>query len=113
VPTFHFGKRGLTILSAWRAIQAGEIVVARDSPKGVPTGVREKLVSFLQGQEVREITVRGPFNDLSLRFSDDLVLETFADSALYEHWNVGGGADDMIIAGPGRLWSTFGERGEW
>ena len=113
VPTFQFGVRGLTILSAWRVSQADEIVVASSDPGVVHMGVREKLVTYLQGQEVREVIVRGPFNDLSLRLSNDTVLETFADSELYEHWNLVGGADDMIIAGPGRLWSTFGERVEW
>lgn len=98
-----FGSRRLIVECAWRIIHNRELAVSSGSDG--PTV--DRLYTLLHGNVVKSAEVGGDFSDLRLEFSDSTVLETFADSEEYEHWKVVGGPDDMIIAGPGRLWSAF------
>jgi hypothetical protein len=103
LPNINFGSRGLLIESAWRVVENGEIIAGTAS-KAI---VRRELTQILQGQTIQEVTVQGHFNDLCLRFESGILLETFAYSDSYEHWNLVGEGPDMIISGPGNLWSEF------
>jgi hypothetical protein len=56
---------------------------------------------------VESLFVRGVWNDLELHFSTGLILQTFTDSDDYEHWYFMAGPEEMIVAGPGQLWSSW------
>ena len=98
-----FGKHRLIVWCAWRLSDQGEIVVSSES-EGV---VQSKIEGLLVGSVVRKVHVRGEFHELRVGFTNDRVLEAFADSEKYENWNLVTGSGEMIIAGPGRLWSWF------
>jgi hypothetical protein len=103
IPSIHLGPRGLSIFSAWRVARDGAILAGNDSE----ATARQEVAQLLRGQTVQEVTVRGSFHDLYLRFESGITLETFADSGTYEHWNLVGAANDMIIAGPDSSWAAF------
>jgi hypothetical protein len=103
IPTIHLGPYGLSVFSAWRVARDGAILAGNDSE----ATARQAVAQLLCGQIVQEVTVNGSFHDLYLRFESGITLETFADSGTYEHWNLVGDANDMIIAGPDSLWSSF------
>lgn len=97
------GPRRLIVESAWRILHDGELAVgsASDEP------AFEKLHRILVGNTVESAELHGDLNDLRLEFRGGTILETFADSEQYEHWKLIGGPEEMIIAGPGNLWSSF------
>ena len=97
------GSRWLIVESAWRVVHDRDIIVGSVSEDAV----LEKLPDILVGQTVRSVVTHGEFNDLRLEFNNGAVLEAFADSERFEHWKLAGGPEEMIIAGPGRLWSEF------
>ena len=101
--TILFGTHGLTIGSAWRLIQGEGIRVGSDSD----TTFQAQLSALLIGQRVHQVALVSDCHDLRIEFDQGMILETFADSEQYEHWHVGGGPDEMIVAGPGKLWSSF------
>lgn len=103
LPLFLFDSRGLFIWSAWRVVSEMEIVAGHDSSDSV----KEGLIEVITGQSVEAVSVQGTFHDLNLRFSNGTSLETFADAENYEHWYVAEGPNQMIVAGPGNLWSSF------
>lgn len=98
-----FKGRRLIVECAWRLSDQGEIVIGSDSEEAV----LGKIDDLIVGSIVREVRVRGEFNDLRVGFANGRVLEAFADSEKFENWKLIGGPDEMIIAGPSRLWSTF------
>lgn len=93
------GSHSLIIGAAWRFVKDGDIVMG----SGSADEVLEQLPELLIGRTVQSVSVNGPFHDLHLEFEDGSTLEVFADSELYEHWNLG----LSVIAGPGNLWSSF------
>jgi hypothetical protein len=93
---------GFDIYTCWHAIQSGEILAGSNSQERA----KVTLANLLIGQALRDISVDKDYNDLELTFTNSVVLRTFADSAEYEHWQFSEGSD-MIISGPGRLWSRF------
>ena len=99
-----FGSRGLHVGSAWRVVHEGEIVAGSDT---APDLAEKKLMEALVGHTVRTVSTHGAFNDLHLHFDCGPVLETFANAEGYEHWQLAGGPDEMIVAGTGPLWSSF------
>ena len=101
--TIVFGTRGLTIGCAWRLIQGEGICVGSNSD----ATLQAQFAALLIGRRVRQVALVNDCHDLRVEFDQGMILETFADSAQYEHWHVGGGPDEMIIAGPGKLWSSF------
>ena len=101
--TILFGTHGLTIGCAWRLIQGEGICVGSNSD----ATLQAQYPVLLTGQRVRQVALVSDCNDLRAEFDQGMMLETFADSNQYEHWHVGGGPDEMIIAGPGKLWSSF------
>ena len=98
-----FGTHGLTIGCAWRLIQGEGICVGSNSD----ATLQAQFSTVLIGQQVRRVELVSDCHDLRVEFDQGMILETFADSEQYEHWHVGGGPDEMIIAGPGKLWSSF------
>lgn len=103
LPNFIFGSRGLFIWSAWRVVRRGEIIAGSDSGDST----KSKAADVLVGQSARNVSVNGVFHDLRIQFADGVTLETFANMDGREHWQVSGGPDDMLVAGPGQLWSLF------
>jgi hypothetical protein len=98
-----FRERRLIIGCAWRVSRDSEILVGSDSEDDLV----DSLPQYLRGQCVDHVSVRGEFHDLRVEFMNHLILEAFADSEKYENWQLVGGANDMIIAGPSGLWSEF------
>lgn len=98
-----FEDRRLVVQSAWRLISNAEIAIASDSEED-KTGIASVLLS---NQSVVTASVGTLFNDLKINFGDEVILETFADSEKYENWYFAGGPQEMIVAGPGKLWSCF------
>ena len=98
-----FGTHGLTIGCAWRLIQGEGIRVGSNSD----ATLQAQSAALLIGRRVCQVALVNDCHDLRIEFDQGMILETFADSEQYEHWHVGGGPDEMIIAGPGKLWSSF------
>ncbi len=101
--TILFGTHGLTIGCAWRLIQGEGLCVGSNSD----STLQAQCSPLLIGRRVRQVALVNDCHDLRVEFDQGMILETFADSEQYEHWHVGGGPDEMIIAGPGKLWSSF------
>lgn len=98
-----FGTKRLVIQSAWRIVRGDEIIVASDSnADGFDTGA-----AALCNTTVDRVEVSAPFHDIEVRFSNGILLQSFADSETYEHWYFFRAPNDMIIAGPSELWSVF------
>jgi uncharacterized protein DUF6188 len=98
-----FGTHGLTIGCAWRLMQGEGICVGSNSD----ATLQAQFSALLMDRRVRQVALVNDCHDLRVEFDRGMILETFADSEQYEHWHVGGGPDEMIIAGPGKLWSSF------
>lgn len=97
-----FATCHLSIGCAWRISQ-------KDTMIGSGTKAENANSSMLQlkNSTVTNIFVNGEFNNLDVQFSNDIRLETFADSSEYEHWVLATGGAEMIVSGPGKLWSGF------
>lgn len=99
------GSCRLVLGSAWRIMQRGELVVGSGDPDEL---VEQGLRSLLLGQAIQSVTTVGAFHDLQIVFADGSVLESFADAADYESWNLAvGTGGEMIVAGPGRSWAVL------
>ena len=104
IPFLVFGTFGLWLPSVWRVIDEGRIVASSITDND---RLSEVLPPLLIGQKVRSIDAHGPFHDLELRFESGMQLESFSYLERYENWTLVGGADKMVIAGPGDSWSAF------
>ena len=93
---------GFDIYTCWRVIHDGQIVAGSASRVGEKATATDLMV----GQSLTTIHVSGDYNELHLMFANDVQLETFSDSSEFEHWQYSSGSN-MIIAGPGKLWSGF------
>jgi hypothetical protein len=93
----------LTVFSAWRLSVDDRLVAASREPESAAA-----LAETLAATNLEWLAVKGPFNDLVARFGTNMALETFGDSWRYEHWQVAGTNGEMVIAGPGLVWSVFG-----
>lgn len=98
-----FGSSRLIVQSSWRIVSDSEIVVASDSDMEQS----EDIAMLLHNLSVDRVSVSTLFNDLELYFGSKALLQTFADSEKYEHWYFTSGPQEMIVAGPGKLWSLF------
>lgn len=105
MPSIDFSSSRLWIGCPWRVIVDEPIVAASDT-----TTIEGDMLDALRGEHVKSVAVHPPLHDLAITFTSGAVLETFATSERYEHWNLIGSEDegDMIIAGPGSSWSAFG-----
>jgi hypothetical protein len=91
----------LFVHTTWRARQ-DQTIVGSSGPS------KDRLPLLVVGAHVKSLDVKGPYHDLVLRFDNDVLLETFGDSAEYEHWTVNSLVDRrQVIAGPGSSWSAF------
>src|SRR5262249_7799364 len=97
--TILFRAYGLTIGCAWRLIHGDGICVGSNSD----ATLQAQYSVLLTGQRVRQVALVIDFHDLRAEFDQGMMLETFADSEQHEHWHVGGGPDEMISAGSGKL----------
>ena len=96
---FRYGV--LFVSAAWRASQGMKMVAGEGKSK-------DSLPGMVIGASVKAFDVKGPYHDLVVVFDNGVVLETFGDSAEYEHWNVSSLVDRrQLIVGPERLWSSF------
>lgn len=98
-----FSKCHLSVGCAWRIITNKNLIGSASKPEEA----EEYLKKLLEGIVIKDVTLNGEFNDLYIEFENDLTLETFADSNNYEHWTLSGLNTEMIISGPGNLWSAF------
>ena len=97
--TILFGTHGLTIGCTWRLIQGEGICADSNSD----AALQAQFAALLICRRVRHVTLVNDCHDLRVEFDHGMFLETFADSEQYEHWHVGGGPDEMISAGSGKL----------
>ena len=96
-----FDGRGFYLGCCWR-------VVGDDGVLGSHAEFKEaELRAALVGLRVTSLEVQGPVHDLRLRFGEGVSVDAFASSKDLDHWHMAGGPDEMIVAGPGRLWSSF------
>ncbi len=93
----------LTIGSAWRLTCSGELVLGSDSAEEVI----DSLPKFVLNKVIVRSEVNSKFNDLTVDLGGELMLETFANSECYESWTLSCESGEMLISGPGRLWSHF------
>lgn len=86
----------LFVYSPWRA-SLDRTIVASESES------IEKLPAMAVHASIKQFETRGPYHDLAVVFDNGLLLETFGESAQYEHWEVGSIVDRrQLIAGPGQ-----------
>jgi len=105
LPLLRFGSFGLWIPSPWRITREDRIVASSDSEY---SELEEELSGLLTGQRIQSVEIHGAFHDLRIQCESGLRLEIFCDSADHENWNIVGGPEKMIIAGPGASWSGWG-----
>lgn len=98
-----FGSFKLIVGATWKLSERDEVIISSDSDEAT----LEKFPNTLLNRTVQNATVYGDFNDLILMFDKEIMLEVSGDSESYEHWNVLVNTQEMIIAGPGKLWSSF------
>ena len=104
IPFLRVGSFGLWIASAWRITQKDRILSSSTTDYSV---MSEQLSTLLVGQKIQGIEVTGLFHDLDIQFENGVRLEFFSDSEKYENWNLVGGPNKMVIAGPGSSWSEW------
>ncbi len=97
---FQIGGVRLTVHSSWRITNAYGITFGSGliQTESTPSLVGTSLTSF---------RVTNEYNDLAIGFEDASVLETFADAVDYESWSIHIESSEMLVAGPGKLWSSF------
>ena len=98
-----FGPRRLVVQSTWRLIHDAQIIAATDSSESVTANA----LKLLHRRTVDRLAIQPPFHDLSVHFTGQLQLQTFADSEMYEHWYLWGGPQEIFTTGPGQHWSVF------
>jgi len=96
----EFGHPRLLLQSSWRFIKGGDIVVGSCS-------IDFSSIPDLADCLVDSISIVNDFHDLRIVFDNGSVFETFADSEEFEHWSFHLSETEMLIAGPGKLWSSF------
>src|SRR5256712_6974884 len=84
--TILFGTHGLTIGCAWRLIQGEGICVGSNSD----STLQAQFAALLIGRRVRQVALVNDCHDLRVGVDQGIILEAFADSEQYEHWDVGG-----------------------
>jgi hypothetical protein len=94
------GKHRLVVYCAWRIIGGGLLAGSGESGSG-------RVEDALKFRQISAVNVHGPFHDLQIEFEDGAILETFADSAQHESWNIVGEEEHVLVAGPGQQWARF------
>lgn len=97
------GEETLTIECSWRLRNEETILLGSNEFKLVETHLKayEKLSKMLLGQEIKDIRIISAVSDLSIQFSNGMLLELFSDSTIYENWTLSDGKDFMLISLPG------------
>ena len=100
-----FGPRRLIVGSAWRVVHQGDIAVGSGSSDDV---IQEQLPGLLMGHSIRSVAYYPqrsprPSPRVQQRECPGVLRRCRTLRALESHR----GPDEMIIAGPGRLWSSF------
>jgi hypothetical protein len=90
----------LTVGGLWRLSHQSRIVASSAAANDGP----DLPLDFLVGKSIESVTIHGVFNDIRLEFTDDVVLEVFADSAIYETWVLRDEGGVVIGSGPGINW---------
>ncbi len=97
----RFERGALFVGSAWR-VRRGSDFVAGSGRSGA------ELTDHFVGARLQSFDVKGPYHDLILVFDNGVIMESFADSADFEHWRIVSAGDRRtVVAGPGELWSAF------
>jgi hypothetical protein len=99
--TLRFDSGALFVDSAWRVLREGAVVASSDANQ-------ERLASSLVGASLKSLASKRRYHDLVLVFDNDAVLETSDTTDEFEYWRiVGTEPDELIVGGPGELWSSF------
>lgn len=93
----------LRIECPWRLRDKESIVVGSSEFRGEITHDEsyKKLLDLLLNQEVKDIKLDPNIADLSIYFTNNLLLEVFCDSGCYEHWQLDDEGDTFLISFPG------------
>lgn len=100
-------KRTLTILSKLRISDSNRIILTNFEVSNLDETRNKEFTSLFKGKIISNVTVSGRCHDICLDFENDITIDTFSDSNKYESWQLVGGPQEMIIAGPGTSWSEF------
>jgi hypothetical protein len=99
--SLRFDAGALFVGSDWRVRRERDVVASSDA-------TRERLAEFVMGGSVTSLATTGRYHDLVIRFDNSTVLETWDTTDRFEHWRIAGTRpDDLIVGGPGELWSSF------
>jgi hypothetical protein len=92
----------LSVGSSWRMWSQDWIIGSSTKQETVSA-----TISAIFGFRIVSVHMVGEFHDLCIKFENEVVLETFADSGEFESWTLSFGFEKTYVAGPGRLWSGF------
>lgn len=104
LPVFTFNEgEYLRIECSWRLRNKKIIILGEAEYKSESTHdeYHKKLLELLLNQEIKDIKLNPIISDLSIYFSNDLLLEIFCNSSYYENWELGDKDDTFLISFPG------------
>lgn len=111
LPIIRFDGEGyLTIECSWRVRDSEFILVGCSEYDFEETHKKahEELISLLLGREISKITFVSPVSDLIIEFHDNLFLELFCDSSIYEGWTLADGNGFEVISTRGGDYCIIG-----
>jgi len=105
------GGESLSIECSWRLRDEKTILVGSGeyNLKETHEKTYEKLLNLLIGKKIKEIIITSAISDLNIKFNNELYLEIFSNSNIYESWTLSDGKNLLLISLPGGDGCIFGE----
>ena len=105
------GEESLTVECPWRLRNTKTVFLGSSeyNLKETRQETFEKLQNLLLGKKIKEIIITPVISDLKIKFNDDLLLELFSNSNIYESWTLSDGKNLLLISLPGGGGCIFGE----
>jgi len=94
------GEESLIIECSWR-LRNEETILVGSSEYGLDETHQEafrKLSKFLLGNKIIAIKITSAVSDLSIYFQNDILLQVFSDSSIFENWTLDDGKDFTLIS---------------
>lgn len=109
-PILIFAEEGaLTIECSWR-LRNSEIIIVGCSEYDLDKThkeAHEKLLNLLLGKKIKSVKFIPPVSDLIIDFENELRLELFSDSNIYESWTLSDGKGFELISATAGQYCCF------